>query len=124
MNKQDSLSLWKQRVEEQKNSGMGIHEWCESKQLSKDAYYYWRKKIKRVSSSSADRISFVKLPIVKEEGDLKQISSKQVEWLLQGLEITQKYAHTEIKKEERKAVSAKRKVLSRHRCQSQPSGYL
>lgn len=37
----------------------------------------------------------------KEEGDLKQISSKQVEWLLQGLEITQKYAHTEIKKEER-----------------------
>lgn len=37
----------------------------------------------------------------KEEGDLKQISSKQVEWLLQGLEITQKYAHTEIRKEGR-----------------------
>ncbi|MGN0681056.1 MAG: IS66 family insertion sequence element accessory protein TnpB [Candidatus Fimisoma sp.] len=35
----------------------------------------------------------------KEEGDLKQISSKQVAWLLQGLEITQKYAHTELKKE-------------------------
>lgn len=37
----------------------------------------------------------------KEDGELKQISSKQLEWLLQGLEITQKYAHTEIKKEER-----------------------
>ena len=35
----------------------------------------------------------------KEEGDLKQIFSKQVAWLLQGLEITQKYAHTEQKKE-------------------------
>lgn len=66
MNKQDSLSLWKQRIEEQKNSGMGIREWCESRNLSKDAYYYWRKKIQRVSSPHADRISFVKLPIGKE----------------------------------------------------------
>lgn len=35
----------------------------------------------------------------KEEGELKQISSTQVQWLLQGLEITQKYAHTMMKKE-------------------------
>lgn len=35
MSKQDCLSLWKQRIEEQKNSGMGIREWCESQKLSK-----------------------------------------------------------------------------------------
>ena len=46
---------------------MGIREWCESKQLSRDAYYYWRKKIQGISSPCSDRISFVKLPISKEE---------------------------------------------------------
>lgn len=63
MSKQESLSLWKQRLEEQKNSGMGIREWCESKQLSKDAYYYWRKKIQKEASCAMDRGVFVKLPV-------------------------------------------------------------
>lgn len=67
MRKQDCLSLWKQRIEEQKNSGMGIREWCESQKLSKDAYYYWRKKLQRISSPCTERISFVELPVRKEE---------------------------------------------------------
>ena len=55
---QDNLSLWKQRIEEQKSSGLGIREWCESKQLSKDAYYYWRNKIRRLSFTSIYGSSF------------------------------------------------------------------
>ena len=89
MNKQDSLCLWKQRIEEQKNSGMGICEWCESKQLSKDAYYYWRKKIQRVSSSPTDRTSFVKLPIAKEEANLREKTGLTLQWKEFTLSVTE-----------------------------------
>ena len=52
----DSLTIASDRIrcavgEEQKNSGMSIWEWCESKQLSKDAYYYWKKKIQKEALS-------------------------------------------------------------------------
>ena len=88
MNKQDSLSLWKQRIEDQKNSGMGIREWCESKQLSKDAYYYWRKKIQSISSPCSDRISFMKLPIRKEESNPGTGSGLTLQWKEFTLSVT------------------------------------
>ena len=42
----ESYSSWKQRIQEQKISGMTIPEWCEKNQLSLHAYYYWRKVIR------------------------------------------------------------------------------
>ncbi|MDF2543338.1 MAG: hypothetical protein K0S47_3056 [Herbinix sp.] len=42
----ESYSLWKQRIYEQRISGMTIPEWCEKNQLSPHAYYYWRKVIR------------------------------------------------------------------------------
>lgn len=43
---QESYRLWKQRIQEQKISGVTIPEWCEKNQLSPHAYYYWRKIIR------------------------------------------------------------------------------
>ena len=92
MNKQDSLSLWKQRIEEQKKSGMGIREWCESKQLSRDAYYYWRKKIQAISSPCSDRISFVKLPISKEEQNPGPRGGLTLQWKEFTLSVTDSFS--------------------------------
>ncbi|MBR3607765.1 MAG: hypothetical protein IKL51_09400 [Lachnospiraceae bacterium] len=77
---QDNLSLWKQRIEEQKSSGLGIREWCESKQLSKDAYYYWRNKIRRLSFTSTEIMTFVEVPVKEREYTLGKEGVLTVQW--------------------------------------------
>ena len=41
----EKFLLWKQRLEEIKQSDLTVDEWCQQNQISKHAYYYWRKKI-------------------------------------------------------------------------------
>ena len=41
----EKFLLWKQRLEEIKQSDLTVDEWCNQNQVSKHAYYYWRKKI-------------------------------------------------------------------------------
>ena len=36
---------WKNRVEEQRQSGQSISAWCRQEGLSKDQFYYWRKRL-------------------------------------------------------------------------------
>lgn len=43
--KSEKFLLWKQRLEEIKQSDLTVDEWCKQNQISKHAYYYWRKKI-------------------------------------------------------------------------------
>lgn len=41
----DKFLLCKQRLEEIKQSDLTVDEWCNQNQVSKHAYYYWRRKI-------------------------------------------------------------------------------
>ncbi len=41
----EKFLLWKQRLEEIKQSDLTVGEWCSQNGVSKHAYYYWRKKI-------------------------------------------------------------------------------
>lgn len=41
----EKFILWKQRLEEIKQSDLTVDEWCKQNQISKHAYYYWHKKI-------------------------------------------------------------------------------
>ena len=41
----EKFILWKQRLEEIKQSDLTVDEWCNRNGVSKHAYYYWRKKI-------------------------------------------------------------------------------
>lgn len=60
---QESYNLWKQRINEQKISGMTIPEWCEKNQLSLHAYYYWRKVIRnhKVDPTISPKTEFVEV---------------------------------------------------------------
>lgn len=63
----ESYDLWKQRIHEQRTSGMKIREWCEKNQLSPHAYYYWRKLIsthKNVLTDS-NTTAFVEVPKIE-----------------------------------------------------------
>jgi len=46
----DSITLWKQRIEGRKASGLKVDEWCNQNQISRHAYYYWYRKIKDTES--------------------------------------------------------------------------
>jgi len=41
---QVSLETWRKRIADQKASGLKVTAWCEKNNLSKHAYYYWRKR--------------------------------------------------------------------------------
>lgn len=43
---QNSLELWKERIADKKNSGLNVTDWCEKKNVTKHAYYYWMKRVK------------------------------------------------------------------------------
>lgn len=43
---QENYTLWKQRIYEQRISGLTIPKWYEKNQFSPHAYYYWRKIIR------------------------------------------------------------------------------
>ena len=41
----EKFLLWKQRLEDVKQSNLTVDEWCKQNQISKHAYYYWRRKV-------------------------------------------------------------------------------
>jgi len=44
MNQKD-LKLWQNRLTARKSSGLSIVDWCAKNNISKDSYYYWRKRV-------------------------------------------------------------------------------
>lgn len=88
---QESYNLWKQRIYEQRISGMTIPEWCKTNELSPHAYYYWRKIIRAhkedpaitkittfAEVEQAEKISPPSCEVLLTWKDVKiQISSKQ-----------------------------------------------
>ena len=45
MKKDEKISLWKTRIEDRKNSGQNVADWCAENNVSRHAYYYWHRKI-------------------------------------------------------------------------------
>lgn len=139
--KNEKISLWQRRIADKKSSGLKLEEWCAKNQLTKHAYYYWKRKLAALETSSSAVSLFVELPVEpaveigsvsgtmliqwnelsirgtdsysvnlaaellekmkfqwsKDDSGIKEISIRQVEWLLQGLSIDQKKAHREVK---------------------------
>lgn len=51
---QASLELWKKRIDNRKSSGLNVNDWCEKNNLTKHAYYYWKKRIELSSQGETD----------------------------------------------------------------------
>lgn len=69
---QTSLELWKKRINDRKSSGLNVSDWCERNNLTKHAYYYWKK---RIEITDQDGTSINNTPLFAE----LKTSSKQVE---------------------------------------------
>lgn len=46
MMNQDNKNLWKKRIKEQTASGMSMAAWCRQNQITKSAFYYWKKRLR------------------------------------------------------------------------------
>ncbi|MBE5872191.1 MAG: hypothetical protein E7294_13205 [Lachnospiraceae bacterium] len=43
---QAKLNTWADLIRDQQSSSLSVASWCEQHQLSKDQYYYWKRKLK------------------------------------------------------------------------------
>ena len=57
-------SAWKERISDQRTSGLTIKQWCKNHRVSIQQFYYWKK---RVTETNSERLSFVEL--VEEQKD-------------------------------------------------------
>ncbi len=60
---QYQLTKWAAIIKECNDSGIKIKDWLKSNNISKDQYYYWRRKLQDIASDSLDT-SFVEVPVV------------------------------------------------------------
>jgi transposase-like protein len=76
-----SLELWKNRIADQKASGLNVGDWCEKNNLSVHAYYYWRKCIETASQNkpATNKALFAELnPSPEPISDIK--AQLQISW--------------------------------------------
>ena len=78
MTKRVSATVWKERIETCKRSGEKVEKWCEDNEVSRPAYYYWHKKIKKlkINVQSSNPI-FVEIPKELDKID-KDISNPEI----------------------------------------------
>jgi len=55
LSNEERIAEWRELLNDQRSSGLTVIKWCESKGLSENAYYYWRKRI--VAPSLPESIS-------------------------------------------------------------------
>ena len=75
MNKKEQYrKLWKQRIEDFRQSDLTIKAWCKANEVKEHQFYYWRKKFneKQSSATSLVPIDFGKImSSVKQQGSIK-----------------------------------------------------
>lgn len=76
------LSQWMQVIREQKQSGQSIKDFCQKKGISRDAYFYWLRKIRK---TTCIELSKMEVPI-KHLPEVSHVPQGWIE-LHQGQEI-------------------------------------
>jgi len=65
------LMRWKALIQDRMNSKLKILEWCEQNNVSKDAYYYWLKQIRKEAFAEVD--SKFNKPVISESNSFVEI---------------------------------------------------
>lgn len=58
------LEQWTELIRNRQSSGMTTEDWCEANGVTRDAYYYWLRKVRKAAiNSSGDTVSFKRLEV-------------------------------------------------------------
>ena len=76
LRQQTSMARWSELITEQRKSGFTVQDFCEQRNLSVHAYYYWLRLIRERIASDIDqeasikteKTPFVELPISRDSG--------------------------------------------------------
>ena len=76
--------LWKEHLQNQKNSGLSVRAWCSENQISQPQFYYWKRKLSQETSAQPQfaEICFADQQEEKhkeETSSLFQVSYKGIE---------------------------------------------
>lgn len=63
------LQRWKTLIQDRMNSNLKIMEWCEINNVSKDAYYYWLRQIRKEAVAEAK----LNKPVISESNSFVEI---------------------------------------------------
>ena len=68
------LSRWMQVIREQKQSGQNIKDFCQEKGISRDAYFYWLRKVRKATCTE---LSMLEEPVNNVPQGWMQLSQSQ-----------------------------------------------
>ena len=74
--RQIRLNEWAAIIKDCKASGQKVDIYCEQHGLSRDAYYYWLRKVKEAALTQA---GFVELPALTSENSSSELISRMLE---------------------------------------------
>lgn len=84
MSEEASISLWKNRIEIRKASGLKVGEWCQQNDISKNVYYYWNSKVKKQMQRQNNVFVEVsvpeKTPNANPSTSVKSESGMMIQW--------------------------------------------
>ncbi|MDD3417922.1 MAG: hypothetical protein PHY47_28685 [Lachnospiraceae bacterium] len=70
MSNTNSITLWRNRIQNRKLSGLKVNDWCEQNSISRYAYYYWFRKLKDTREGQDEvfaEVSLEPVPILPVE---------------------------------------------------------
>ena len=80
------LTQWKAIIEDRIQSGMTINEYCAQHQLSRNAYFYWLRRVKK-AAIKASGFDFVELPTPDTSPTISAPSDPSISIAVNGLTI-------------------------------------
>lgn len=80
--------LWETRIREQENSGLSIIAWCSQNKITKQSFYYWRKRVGQEAGASTQ-------PVFAEM-ELRHLPVNVLPQTIPGLSITWEDLHVTV----------------------------
>lgn len=66
----ENVEIWKKHIYDCKSSGLKVDEWCIENHLSRNAYYYWHRRVQDFQESKSENL-FVEVPRTTNKKTLK-----------------------------------------------------
>lgn len=78
--KEDKISLWRERIPDKKASGLKLVDWCRQNQLTKHAYYYWKRKVEELEGAPTENTLFVEIPSAAGHSENPGSGAMKLKW--------------------------------------------
>lgn len=86
--KKENITLWRERIVNKETSGLKLTDWCVQNQLSKHAYYYWKRKIADHDVDKPGTPLFVEIPADAGSAMKSASGTMLIEWKNLSIHVT------------------------------------